>query len=105
MKTVEPKVFLVGETRIVEAGLRAFLEHTGAPDWSSDAPSDSELLCETMGRLCYRSFEPGLNPNVTRIREGNAPYLANILQVGHGSVLEHAQLNFYFRRRQPGSDA
>ncbi|HOH30645.1 MAG TPA: FAD-dependent thymidylate synthase, partial [Candidatus Hydrogenedentes bacterium] len=35
-------------------------------------------------------------PNVTRIREGNALYLANILQVGHGSVLEHAQLNFIF---------
>ncbi|HQN01470.1 MAG TPA: FAD-dependent thymidylate synthase [Candidatus Hydrogenedentes bacterium] len=96
MKTVEPKVFLIGETRIVEEGLRAFLEHTGAPGWSTDAPSDSELICETMGRLCYRSFEPGLNPNVTRIREGNALYLANILQVGHGSVLEHAQLNFIF---------
>lgn len=96
MKTVEPKVFLIGETRIVEDGLRAFLQHTGVPDWTSDAPSDSELLCETMGRLCYRSFEPGLNPNVTRIREGNAPYLANIVQVGHGSVLEHGQLNFIF---------
>ena len=96
MKIVEPKVFLVGETRIVEDGLQAFLNHTGAPEWSSDAPSDSERLCEVMGRLCYRSFEPGLNPNVTRIREGNAPYLANIVEVGHGSVLEHASLNFIF---------
>ena len=86
----------MGETRLVEDGMRAFLAHTGAPDWHGDAPSDSELLCEVMGRLCYRSFEPGLNPNVTRVREGNAPYLANILQVGHGSVLEHASLNFIF---------
>lgn len=93
---VEPKVFLVGETRLVEEGLQAFLRHTGAPEWTSDAPSDSELLCEVMGRLCYRSFQPGLNPNVTRIREGNAPYLANIVEVGHGSVLEHAMLNFIF---------
>lgn len=93
---VEPKVFLVGETRLVEEGLQAFLRHTGAPEWSSDASSDSELLCEVMGRLCYRSFQPGLNPNVTRIREGNAPYLANIVEVGHGSVLEHAMLNFIF---------
>lgn len=96
VKIVEPKVFLVGETRIVEDGLQAFLSHTGAPEWTSDAPSDSERLCEVMGRLCYRSFEPGLNPNVTRIREGNAPYLANIVEVGHGSVLEHASLNFIF---------
>lgn len=96
MKTVEPRVFLVGETRIVEDGFRAFLAHTGTPDWQSDAPSDSELLCEVMGRLCYRSFEPGLNPNVTRVREGNAPYLANIVRVGHGSVLEHAAVNFIF---------
>ncbi len=96
VKIVEPKVFLVGETRVIEDGLRAFLHHAGAHDWTSDAPSDSELLCEAMGRLCYRSFEPGLNPNVTRVRSGNASYLANIIEVGHGSVLEHAQVNFIF---------
>lgn len=96
MKFVEPKVFLVGETRIHDEGLCAYLEHVGAPDWSSDAPSDSEKLSEVMGRLCYRSFEPGLNPNVTRVREGNAAYLGNIMKVGHGSVLEHAVLNFIF---------
>ena len=96
MKSVEPKVFLVGETRLVEEGLHAYLKHVGAPEWQSDAPSDSELLCEAMGRLCYRSFGPGLNPNVTRVREGNAPYLANIVNVGHGSVLEHAMINFIF---------
>ncbi len=96
MKSVEPKVFLVGETRLAEEGLQAYLAHVGAPDWHSDAPSDSELLCEVMGRLCYRSFEPGLNPNVTRVREGNAPYLANIVEVGHGSVLEHGSVNFIF---------
>ncbi|MBW7863466.1 MAG: FAD-dependent thymidylate synthase [Candidatus Hydrogenedentes bacterium] len=96
MKVVEPKVFLVGETRLNEAGLRGYLEHIGVPGWSTDAPSDSEALSELMGRLCYRSFEPGLNPNVTRVRQGNAPYLSNILSVGHGSVLEHAQLNFIF---------
>ena len=96
MKFVKPTVFLVGETRVNEAGLQAYLEHVGAPGWTTDAPSDSERLCEVMGRLCYRSFEPGLNPNVTRVREGNAPYLENIIGVGHGSVTEHAVLNFIF---------
>lgn len=96
MKIVEPKVFLVGETRIIEEGLQAYLEHVGAPGWTTDAPSDSERLCEAMGRLCYRSFEPGLNPNVKRIREGNEKYLGHILEVGHGSVIEHPVLNFVF---------
>lgn len=96
MKLVEPKVFLVGETRLIPEGLGEFLAHIGVPEWKSDAPSDSELLCEVMGRLCYRSFEPGLNPNVTRVRAGNRPYIENIIEVGHGSVLEHAYLNFIF---------
>ncbi len=96
MEYVEPKVFLVGETRIVEDGYQAYLDHVGVPNWTTDAPTDSERLCEMMGRLCYRSFEPGLNPNVKRIREGNATYLGNILNVGHGSVIEHASLNFVF---------
>ena len=96
MKFVEPKIFLVGETRIIPEGLSDYLAHVGAPGWSSDAPSDSELLCEVMGRLCYRSFEPGLNPNVTRVREGNNTYLSHVLEVGHGSVIEHPVLNFIF---------
>lgn len=96
MKRVEPRVFLVGETRIVPEGLDAYLGHVGVPDWASDAPTDAERLSEVMGRLCYRSFEPGLNPNVTRVRQGNAKYLENIVNVGHGSVFEHATLNFIF---------
>ena len=96
MELVEPRVFLVGETRLVEEGLQAYLEHVGVPSWSTDAPSDAEVLCEMYGRLCYRSFEPGLNPNVTRVRKGNDAYLGHILEVGHGSVLEHAMLNFVF---------
>lgn len=96
MELVEPKVFLVGETRIVEEGLQAYLKHVGAPEWKTDAPSDSERLCEVMGRLCYRSFKPGLNPNVTRVREGNDTYLSHIFEVGHGSVIEHAVINFIF---------
>lgn len=96
VKYVEPKIFLVGETRIHEDGFQAYLKHVGAENWTTDAPSDSERLCEMMGRLCYRSFEPGLNPNVSRIREGNQRYLNHILEVGHGSVIEHPVLNFVF---------
>lgn len=96
MHQVEPKVFLIGETRIIEEGLRGYLKHAGVPDWVSDAPTDPERLVEVEGRLCYRSFAPGLNRNVTRIREHNDAYLRNVVSVAHGSVLEHAQLNFIF---------
>ncbi len=94
MQFVTPKVFLIGETRVVEEGFQAYLAHVGVPQWTTDAPSDAEKLCELYGRLCYRSFEPGLNPNVTRVRQGNAKYLGHIFEVGHGSVIEHATLNF-----------
>ena len=96
MEFVKPKVFLVGETRIVEQGLQDYLDHVGVTKWKTDAPSDSEKLAEVMGRLCYRSFEPGMNPNVTRVREGNQTYLGNIINVGHGSVVEHPVMNFIF---------
>ncbi len=96
MKSVTPKVFLVGETRLVPEGVQAYLESVGAPDWTTDAPTDAEGLTEVFGRLCYRSFKPGLNPNVSRVREGNSAYLGHVIEVGHGSVLEHAMLNFIF---------
>lgn len=96
MRRLTPKVFLVGETAVHQEGLTGYLEHIGAPEWTTDAPSGSEALVEFMGRLCYRSWKPGMNANVTKVREGNGPYLKNILQVKHGSVLEHASTSWVF---------
>lgn len=96
MHSVEPKVFLIGETCVVKEGLQAYLNYLGVPDWHTDAHSDPELLAEVMGRICYRSFQPGLNPNVTKVREGNDAYLANVLETRHGSVIEHPMINFIF---------
>jgi len=59
MKIVKPKVYLVGETKIIEEGLAEYLKDVGAPEWATDAPSDAEELCEVMGRLCYKSFAFG----------------------------------------------
>ncbi|MDP4001573.1 MAG: FAD-dependent thymidylate synthase [bacterium] len=96
MRTVTPQVFLIGETRVVGEGLQAYLNHIGIPDWTSDAPSDIEKVTEVMGRLCYRSFEPGMNRNVTKVREHSKDYFENILKVKHGSVIEHCMINFIF---------
>jgi thymidylate synthase (FAD) len=38
----------------------------------------------------------GLNPNITKVREGNAEHLKNVIESGHGSVLEHCMINFMF---------
>ncbi len=44
--------------------------------------------------MCYRAWEPGLNPNVRRVRNDHEAYLQNILKQQHGSVLEHASFTF-----------
>lgn len=96
MKTVEPKVILLAETGLVPEGLVQYLEHVGAPTWTTDAATPAETLMEMAGRACYRSFAAGLNKNVTKVREGNDAYLGNILAQNHGSVLEHASVTFAF---------
>jgi thymidylate synthase (FAD) len=80
-----PKVYLVGRQQIDEANLARFLADENAA-WQTDTPVPAERLAEAAGRLCYMSFGHG--------RKTNAEYLAHILSVGHGSVLEHAVWNF-----------
>jgi thymidylate synthase (FAD) len=62
--------------------------------WQSDSPVAAEALAEFAGRLCYLSFgeDAGLEGGHKTIpgRTTNQAYIANILQVKHGSVLEHA---------------
>lgn len=96
MHRTTPKVFLVGESSVNPPGMTSYLNHVGASEWKSDAPSDSERLMEFMGRLCYRSWRPGMNANVTKVREGNDRYLKNIINTRHGSVLEHAVTHWVF---------
>ena len=62
--------------------------------WESDSEVPGEVVAEFAGRLCYLSFgeDAGLEGGhrTIRGRTTNESYLANILQVKHGSVLEHA---------------
>jgi thymidylate synthase (FAD) len=84
----EPTVYLLGRPTISDADLSKFLEDHGV-DWQSDTEQAAEYLTEVAGRVCYMSFarpRPG----------GNKAYLEHILEVGHGSVLEHAVWNFLF---------
>jgi len=91
-------VYLIAKPRIDWEMLDTYLEHLGftTPElWCPTEFSDAEILCEVMGRICYRSFAPGLNPNVTKVRDKD--YLKNVVKSGHGSVLEHAQVSWIFK--------
>lgn len=96
VKTVEPKVFLIGGSSLIEEAVSKYLDYMGVQSWEPDAQSYQEEITELYSRSCYRSFEPGLNPNVTRVRGSNQEHLENILKVQHYSVMEHAVTHWMF---------
>jgi thymidylate synthase (FAD) len=99
MRETSPQVFLIARPALDPAGLRGYLEAVGGAAWldGREGANPAQTLVEFAGRACYRSWAPGLNPNVTRVREDQAEYLGNLLASGHGSVLEHASFTFAFR--------
>lgn len=98
MKLVEPKAFIIGETRIVPEGMQAFLEEIGVPEWTTDGESDSEVIVEAAGKLCYMSFDTSLNKNLTKTgTRNNFDYIQKgLIGTEHGSVLEHVAINIVF---------
>jgi thymidylate synthase (FAD) len=104
MHETSPSAFLIARPSIDLEGMRGYLQAVGGESWlagrlDANAADDNsapagELLVEFAGRTCYRSWKPGLNANVSRVREDRGEYFANILASGHGSVLEHAAWTF-----------
>lgn len=98
MKETKPEVYLAAKPSPDLFQLLNYLFDIGGEDWAwPDGSSDGEKLVEFAGRLCYRSWKPGLNPNVRKVRDDSGEYLQHILESGHGSVLEHANYGFIFR--------
>jgi thymidylate synthase (FAD) len=88
----EPKVYLIGHSQINANALTAWALDSGIElsgpihDILKDVGKyEVDHIPELAGRFCYRSFNQG-RPNLE--------YLRNILESGHGSVLEHVQLTF-----------
>ncbi|MGH7692924.1 MAG: FAD-dependent thymidylate synthase [Candidatus Dormibacteria bacterium] len=101
MHETSPSIFLIARPALDLGAVRAYLEEVGGASWldrrlaeTGGVPNQGELLVEFGGRACYRSWEPGLNPNVSRVRTDPGKYLENILSSAHGSVLEHANYSF-----------
>lgn len=104
----KPEVFLISRPTIDWREMNRYLNKVGerteidVNQWADQATKDlsnykpGEVLVELSGRFCYRSWAPGANKNVTKIRSDRTEYLGNILESGHGSVLEHANFTFIF---------
>jgi thymidylate synthase (FAD) len=104
MRETAPSVFLIARPSVDVEGMRGYLEDVGGAAWldrrvgeAEEGPNAGELLVEFSGRVCYRSWQPGLNPNVSRVRTRQDEYFANLLRSYHGSVLEHASYSFALR--------
>lgn len=121
MRETTPQVFLIAEPKLNWDEVERYLEVVGGTAWldrlmpweegmrNPAFPDedmgrwrlkadihDAEAVVEFAGRGCYRSWEPGLNANVRKVREDSGEYLDNILSSKHGAVLEHAQFTFQF---------
>jgi thymidylate synthase (FAD) len=104
MHETSPSVFLIARPSVDLEGVAAYLREIGGESWlalrreegGEAGANAAELLVEFAGRVCYRSWEPGLNPNVSRIRTDQRQYLGNVISSLHGSVLEHANYTFAF---------
>jgi thymidylate synthase (FAD) len=98
MKSVQPEVFLVARPEIDYERLAAYLHEVGGEKWLEKLDrgdlDDAQNLAEFAGKICYRAWEPGLNPNIVRVRNDQEIYLQNILKQAHGSVLEHVSFSF-----------
>ncbi len=83
----EPRVYLVGHTEIDRTAVQQFLDDEQTV-WQTDGDRGTELLSELAGRVCYMSF------GERQGRRSNREYLTNIIDMEHGSVLEHVVWNF-----------
>ncbi len=83
----EPEVYVVGRQTIDSSEVQRFLDEHDT-SWQTETEKGAEFLTEMAGRVCYMSF------GAKQGRKSNADYMGNIIESGHGSVLEHGVWNF-----------
>jgi thymidylate synthase (FAD) len=81
----DPHIYLVGRQTLESGQIDQFLQDHGVT-WTTDTEVGGEALAEMAGRVCYMSYGKG--------RKTNREFLGHIVDVGHGSVLEHAVWSF-----------
>lgn len=100
---VAPATYLTGYTSINIDGLKDYLFDTNQEEFldeiesaKEEGLSDGEILCSFYAKLCYASLSLGKNKNISKIRAIKDNIFGTV-ESGHGSVFEHAQLNFVSR--------
>ncbi len=92
----EPGVVLIGQPMADISGMRTFLEQFDEqPHFGEYVDDPTELsagshLCKTAGQTCYCSWGEKRTMN-----DEAAKYISNIIESGHGSVLEHANYSLF----------
>ena len=81
----EPRVYLVGRQVVDDPAVQRFLADHGLV-WATDTEVGAERLAEMAGRVCYMSYGRG--------RKTNREFVSHLIDVGHGSVLEHGVWSF-----------
>jgi thymidylate synthase (FAD) len=99
MRSVQPEVFLVAQPAIDYDQLAAYLREVGGEQWlerldrgelaPGEKASDAQNLAEFAGKMCYRAWEPGLNPYVRRVRPDHDGYLHNVSRVFTHELVRH----------------
>ena len=97
---VLPKVYFIGATALDPNSLHQYLSDTDQREFLGDIKeayekglNPGEILCSFYAKLCYASLTDKKNKNISKTRDIKSNILS-ILDSGHGSVLEHCQLNF-----------
>lgn len=94
MNKVKPKIYLIGSTQIDINGLSEYLKETNNTTFLDILTGVDQMdIVSFYAKLCYKSLSLGQNENISKIRD-IANNFIGIIESGHGSVLEHAQLNF-----------
>ena len=94
---VNPRAFLIAETKVDYAAMDHALLSLGVDGWASDGGTDADVLTEFAGKSCYMSFDKNLNLNLSKVggRPNSAYIQDGIIGNKHGSVLEHSSVTFF----------
>lgn len=83
------RIYVIGRQVMPGDEVQRFLDDEGVV-WNTDTDNPAHRIPELAGRICYMSF------GEKQGRKENASYLGHILEVGHGSVLEHTVFSLLF---------
>lgn len=96
-KVVPIEIFNIAWTAVDRDEVNRWLDYLNVRNYQipdEQEASDPALLVALAAKRCYMSFEPGLNPNINKVRSDLVVYFDNLLKSKHGSVFEHAVYSF-----------